>query len=218
MHASRVVLPREERLLAPLPLLIDTVLRCVYVCPVGPSGRAAAAAASPTEGEEATLGVEEALEMMNVMYAALPTREAALTDNEKEDQQQRDREQEAEERAEDAGGLEEASPLPAPPRPSELPSLLDQLDELERHLAAQHNLREYGLLQPMAAYREGRGSSGLTPERAQQLLRAMARHTARRAPGAGASQWLTTREDMVCKFLVPLPSCLYPCLSPCVTA
>ena len=84
-----------------------------------------AAAASPTEGEEATLGVEEALEMMNVMYAALPTREAALTDNEKEDQQQRDGEQEAEERAEDAEGLEEAAPLPAPPRPSELPSLLD---------------------------------------------------------------------------------------------
>ena len=51
------------------------------------------------------------------------------------------------------------------------------------------------LLQPMATYREG--GAGLAQPRAQQLLRAMARHTGRRAPAAGASQWLDTREDMV---------------------
>ena len=95
----------------------------------------------------------------------------------------------------DADGADGAPPLPPAPGGGTLPALLDQLDDLERHLAAQHNLREYGLLQPMAAYREG--GAGLALPHAQQLLRAMARHTARRAPAAGASQWLDTREDMV---------------------
>mgnify|MGYP006150642885 CR=1 FL=1 len=82
VHASRVVLPRDERLLAPLPLLIDTVLRCVYACPAesGAQRAAAAAAAVAASGGTAAepLGAEEALEMINVMYVALPTREAAL--------------------------------------------------------------------------------------------------------------------------------------------
>ena len=50
VHASRDSIPRDERLLRPLPLLLDTALRCVYACP----------------------RVDEtALELMTVIYKAL---------------------------------------------------------------------------------------------------------------------------------------------------
>ena len=180
--------PASARLLAPLPLLIDTVLRCVYACPAASTSRAATAAAPPAEGEEARLaggggglglgveanphpnpirtltlttepnpnqarlGVEEALEMINVMYAALPTRQAALGAREEAEVDDADAEAEAEAEAEvDGGGIADgAPPLPPAPGGGALSALLDQLDDLERHLAAQHNLREYGLLQAHA--------------------------------------------------------------------
>jgi hypothetical protein len=49
----------------------------------------------------------------------------------------------------------------------------------------------------MGAYRQGEGGRGLSRERAQQLLRALARHTARRSPPATSAHWAQTRDDMV---------------------
>ena len=100
---------------------------------------------------QARLGVEEALEMINVMYAALPTRQAALGARE-EAEVDADADAGAEAEAEvDGGGIADgAPPLPPAPGGGALSALLDQLDDLERHLAAQHNLREYGLLQAHA--------------------------------------------------------------------
>jgi tetratricopeptide (TPR) repeat protein len=81
--------------------------------------------------------------------------------------------------------------------PEALEALLDELDELYAHLKSQHSLQEYGCLQPMGAYRQGEGGRGLSRERAQQLLRALARHTARRSPPATSAHWAQTRDDMV---------------------
>ena len=88
--------------------------------------------------------------------------------------------------------------LPPPPGLRSLDRLLDQLDELEKHLSAQHNnLRDYRLLQPMDAYRHAVGGSGLSAPLAQRLLRSMARQTARRSPPASNTQWAQTRDDML---------------------
>ena len=57
IHASRPVLPTDQRLLKPMALLIDTALRCVY--------------ASPQTDEEA-------LELMTEIYKDLPNRDEAL--------------------------------------------------------------------------------------------------------------------------------------------
>ena len=81
--------------------------------------------------------------MINVMYAALPTRQAALGARE-------EAEAEAEAEVDGGGAADGAPPLPPAPGGGALSALLDQLDDLERHLAAQHNLREYGLLQAHA--------------------------------------------------------------------
>ena len=172
----------EDRLLRPTALLIDTALRCVY--------------GSPRRDDEA-------LELTMMMYKALPGRDDLGPDDF--------------EPPETAPVLETApvpetappfegaaaaaaegeAPLPPPPGPEALEALLDELDELYAHLKSQHSLQEYGCLQPMGAYRQGEGGRGLSRERAQQLLRALARHTARRSPPATSAHWAQTRDDMV---------------------
>ena len=179
VHASRHVLPPTERLLRPLSLLIDTVLRCVYVCPRRD---------------------EDALDLMTMMYKALPSREVA------EEEAMVEAEGTAVEEEGEGEEAEEGTAAAA----SALHSLLDELDDLERSLRAQQHLREYGLLQAMGEYRQQPEASptdgqsgghtheirGLSSERGHYVLRALARQVARRAPPATGAQWAQTRDDM----------------------
>ena len=142
---------------------------------------------------------EEALELMTAMYTSLPPRDEALANA------SANASATASDDDDDGGGGGGTT---------RVARLLDELDELERHLAAQHNLREYGLLQPMCAFRAAPDGSGLDAETAQRLLRAMARSVARRSPAASSSQWLSAREDMqqlrhqACRSLpAELPDC-----------
>ena len=193
VRSSRLALRPEDRLLRPTALLIDTALRCVY--------------GSPRRDDEA-------LELTMMMYKALPGRDdLGPEDLGPEDIGPVDLEPpETAPVPETALALETAppfkgvaaaaaaegeAPLPPPPGPEALEALLDELDELYAHLKSQHSLQEYGCLQPMGAYRQGEGGRGLSRERAQQLLRALARHTARRSPPATSAHWAQTRDDMV---------------------
>ena len=200
VHASRHVLPPEQRLLRPLPLLIDTVLRCVYACPRCD---------------------EDALDLMTMMYNALPQRDVAEAEVEVEADETRLSLSAEAALQRTPGGETGAHKLthtadfegtvtaPAPAQTlaqapmtgrttveRSLPVLLDELDHLERHLRAQQHLREYGLLQPMCEYRQAADGRELSPERGRQVLRALARQVARRVPPASSSQWTQTRDDM----------------------
>ena len=198
IRSSRAALHADERLLKPMPLLIDTALRCIY--------------ASPRRDEET-------LELMTMMYKALPSREQVLAEATgaqgqdppavaagagsagEEDPAELLGSDDTSAAATATGvrddGAEGTGPLPPPPGADAIERLLDELDELYSHLKAQHNLREYGCIQPMGAYREAAGGHGLTAARGRTLLRTMARQPAQRSPPATSVQWAQTRDDMV---------------------
>ena len=185
VHASRHLLPPAERLLRPIELLIETVLRCVYACP-------------RTDGE--------ALELMTRMYKDLPTRGEALAGCDDDDEASV-RPQDLQGRADRASlvamplqaanaGSAAAGSLPRSDRHEVLSQLLDALEDMENHLSVQHRLREYGLLQAMGAYRQGEGGRGLSAEHGNYLLRRLARQTARRMPPAPRDEWTKLKGDM----------------------
>jgi hypothetical protein len=103
VHASRHVLPPSERLLRPVRVLIETVLRCVYSCPRAD---------------------DEALDLMTTMYNDLPPRAEALAEAEEEGEDEAAAEQELEIEAETEGEGVAGSGERSPPR-----SLLGLLDE-----------------------------------------------------------------------------------------
>ena len=95
------------------------------------------------------------------------------------------------------GAAGAAPPVPPAPALSEMPLLLDAIDDLEAHLSAQHSLREHGLLQAMAEYKGSDSGRGLSPERGKYILRGLARQAARCTPAATSAQWKQTLEDML---------------------
>ena len=219
VNESRHDLPIGKRLMQSLPLLISTVLKCIYAC---------------------SRCDEEALDLMTMMYNALPRRDVVEAEEStwtSETARVKTRSSEAVELSfwhaspfereterkqatrstvrqamsgltSDMKGasanfaLGACNPSVSPSGKAiasigaAVPRLLDELDQLERHLRAQQLLRDYGMLQQMCEYRKAPNGFGLSSEHGQHVLRALARRIGCQMPPATTSQWAQTREDM----------------------
>jgi hypothetical protein len=193
VHCSRLSLPRSDRMLKPVNLMLRAAVDVAYAC---------------AEVDD------EALQMLTAMYAGLPRAQEAEAEEAAEGCAGAG-EEEAEGCAggeAGAGGEGEAAGVSCV---SLLSALLTEVDQLGSHLRAQRILTSYGLSVSMSAFREAtgkEGAQGLSGNRAQQILQQMARSVARGSRGGGGDVWHAARDDMLalCALACPATSAQLP--------